>query len=171
MRTLALGLLLTLSCTAASAAPDAGATATGPAQAHGNLFGDPFLQATAGLPGCPPPLGPDITPEDVRREAHVRAQHGTSCFRSGRCRLPNSYLYDAEIVPRVVQFIREDGRFAGTSVWVLGERRIVTLSGCVASPAQAQALVEAVRQVDDVMNVVDLLGVGTQQPPRYPVRP
>ena len=41
----------------------------------------------------------------MRKEAHVRAQHGGSCYRSGRCRLPNSYLYDKEIIPRVRQFI------------------------------------------------------------------
>ena len=89
----------------------------------------------------------------------------------GRCRLPNSYLYDAEIIPRVQRYIQQDGRFDDTSVWVLGERRLVTLMGCVQSQAQADALEKAVWLVDDVMGVINLLQVGTARDGvRYPVR-
>jgi len=138
-------------------------------QERRNVFGDPFLQATSALPGCPAPRPPGFTEEEVRSQAHVRAQHGTSCYRVGRCRLPNSYLYDREIVPRVQQVIRMDGRFDDTSVWVLGERRIVTLMGCVRTREQAQQLEQAVLLVDDVMGVVNLLMVGTKEQPKYPV--
>ena len=93
------------------------------AQERRNAFDDPFVQVTSALPGCAVPRGPGFTEEEVRKEAHVRAQHGTSCYRSGRCRLPNSYLYDKEIIPRVAIYLREDGRFGNTSLWVLGERR------------------------------------------------
>ena len=144
------------------------ATAAG-AQERRNAFDDPFLQVTSALPGCPVPRPPGYTEEEVRKAEHVRAQHGTSCYYSGRCRLPNSYLYDKEIIPRVKQFILRDGRFDDTSVWVLGERRLVTLMGCVRTPAQAEAMEKAVQQVDDVMGVVNLLSVGTQAPPRYAV--
>ncbi len=137
------------------------------AQERRNAFDDPFLQVTSALPGCPVPRPPGYTEEEVRKEEHVRAQHGTSCYHSGRCRLPNSYLYDKEIIPRVKQFILRDGRFDDTSVWVLGERRLVTLMGCVRDPAQAEAMEKAVQQVDDVMGVINLLGVGTQAKPRY----
>jgi hypothetical protein len=137
------------------------------AQGRKNVFGDPFLQVTSALPGCPVPAPPGYTEEEVRNEAHVRAQHGGSCYRSGRCRLPNSYLYDKEIIPRVAQYIRQDGRFNGTSVWVLGERRIVTLMGCVKSKKQADELERAVMLVDDVMGVVNDLGVGSQTKPKY----
>ena len=139
------------------------------AQARRNAFDDPFLQVTAGLPGCPAPRSPGFTEEEVRREAHVRSQHGGSCFRSGRCRLPNSYLYDKEIVPRVQQYIRGDGRFGDTSVWVLGERRLITLMGCVRSKEQAEQLEQAVLLVDDVMGVINHLMVGTRERPKYPV--
>jgi hypothetical protein len=132
-----------------------------------NVFDDPFVQVTAGLPGCPAPRPPGYTAEEVRKEAHVRAQHGTSCFRVGRCRLPNSYLYDKEIVPRVQQTIRMDGRFDDSSVWVLGERRIVTLMGCVRTKEQAEQMEKAVMLVDDVMGVVNYLGVGTRATPKY----
>jgi osmotically-inducible protein OsmY len=138
------------------------------AQERGNLFGDPFVQVTSGLPSCPEPLGPSITQAEVREQAHVRAQHGGSCFRVGRCRLPNSYLYDKEIIPRVAVYIREDGRFANTSVWVLGERRIVTLMGCVQSQDQSEALEKAVMLIDDVIGVANLLSVGTRTAPAYP---
>jgi BON domain len=134
-----------------------------------NHFNDPFRQVTNAMPRCPVPEGPLYTAEEVREVAHVRAQHGGSCYRAGRCRLPNSYLYDAEIIPRVAQYIEQDGRFGNTSVWVLGERRLVTLTGCVQTKEQSEALERAVTLVDDVMGVINLLGVGTEEKPRYPV--
>jgi hypothetical protein len=137
------------------------------AQERSNAFDDPFVQVTAALPGCPPPEGPLYTAQEVREAAHVRAQHGGSCFQSGRCRLPNSYLYDKEIIPRVQQYLRLDGRFKDSSVWLLGERRLVTLMGCAASREQAEAMEKAVWLVDDVMGVINLLMVGTQGEPRY----
>jgi osmotically-inducible protein OsmY len=147
------------------------ACAAAPAQERKNAFDDPFLQVTQALPGCRQPRGPGFTEEEVRKEAHVRAQHGTSCYRVGRCRLPNSYLYDKEIIPRVAQAIRMDGRFDDTAVWVLGERRLVTLMGCVKTREQAEQMEQAVLLVDDVMGVVNYLGVGTSSRPKYQVAP
>lgn len=132
------------------------------AQERSNVFEDPFVQVTSAMADCPVPQAPGMTPEEVRKEAHVRAQHGGSCYRVGRCRLPNSYLYDKEIIPRVAQYLRLDGRFDDTSVWVLGERRLVTLMGCVQSQEQADAMERAAGLVDDVMGVVNYLMVGTQ---------
>ena len=139
------------------------------AQKAGNLFADPFVQATDGMPQCPVPRGPFITEEQARVQQHVRSQHGNSCYRSGRCRLPNSYLYDQEIIPRVRTYLRESGRFDDTSLWVLGERRIVSVYGCVKSKEQAIELERAVTLVDDVMNVVPYLMVGTGGKPPYRV--
>lgn len=102
-----------------------------------NAFNDPFVQVTSAIPQCPVPEGPLYTEAEVRELAHVRSQHGGSCHRVGRCRLPNSYLYDAEIIPRVLRYIQQDGCFDDTSVWVLGERRLVTRKGCVQSQAQS----------------------------------
>lgn len=144
-----------------------GLLATAHAQQRRNAFDDPFLQVTTGMPGCPVPAPPGYTEEEIRNEAHVRSQHGGSCYRAGRCRLPNSYLYDKEIIPRVAQTIRQDGRFADTSLWVLGERRLVTVMGCVRSPEQARELERAVMLVDDVMGVIDFTSVGTQAKSRY----
>ena len=140
------------------------------AQEATNYFNDPFLQVTSALPGCPVPRPPAFTAEDVRKEEHVRSQHGGSCYRVGRCRLPNSYLYDAEIIPRVSQYIKLDGRFDDTSVWVQGERRLVFLKGCVKTREQSEALEKAVWLVDDVMGVVNYLRVG-DEPVRYAPAP
>ena len=71
-------------------------------------------------------------------------------------------MYDQEIIPRVALYIQQDGRFHDTSVWVLGERRLVTLMGCVQSKEQAEALERAVGLVDDVMGVINQLMVGAQ---------
>ena len=64
-----------------------------------NRFNDPFVQVTSGLADCPKQEGPRITGAQMQSESHGRAERGTSCFRSGRCRLPNAYLYDREIIP------------------------------------------------------------------------
>ena len=126
---------------------------------RGNLFQVPFLQATAGMPNCPTQLEPQITREEMRAQSHYRTERGTSCYQAGRCRLPNAYLYDAEIIPRVKKAILADGRFADTSIWLEGQRRWVWLKGCVRSREQAQALEQLVRGLDDVEAVMDELVV------------
>ena len=135
-----------------------------------NVYGDPFVQATSGIAHCPVPEGPMLTAAEARAESHGRVERGTSCYRSGRCRLPNAYLYDRELAPRVAQFIVRAGRFADTSVWVTSQRRWIRLQGCVQSTAQSAALIDAVRGIDDVEAVVDELVVGSEAPPRYRVR-
>jgi hypothetical protein len=134
-------------------------------QQRSNAFHDPFVQVTSAIAACPVPAGPLYTEAEARAAEHVRTQHGTSCYHSGRCRLPNSYLYDVEIIPRVAQYIQRDGRFADTSVWVVGERRLVTLLGCVPSREQAEALEKSVQLVDDVMGVINHLAVPGEAPP------
>src|SRR5664279_600197 len=96
-----------------------------------NPFHDPMLQVTRGLPDCPEPEVPLYTVKEFRALAHERSQRGVSCWLAGRCRLPNGYLYDAEIIPRVEIAVNERGRYGDTSVWALGQRRRVWLRGCV----------------------------------------
>lgn len=129
------------------------------AEERKNYFNDPFLQVTSGIADCPVPAGPGITEAQMRTEAHARAERGTRCYESGRCRLPNSYLYDQEIIPRVKKAILADGRFADTSVWAEGQRRWVWLKGCVRTEAQRQALERLVRELDDVESVINQLAV------------
>lgn len=127
-----------------------------------NVFDDPFLQLTSAIPPsvCPTPPGPLLTEAEAKAQAHGRIERGTSCFQSGRCRLPNSYLYDKEIIPRVRQAVAADGRFdATTSVWALGQRRWVWLQGCVRTVDEAAALEALVRQIDDVEAVINELQI------------
>lgn len=151
----------------------AGMTAP-PAQAadgdRSNAFDDPFIQITSALPNCPVPAGPLYSAEQVRAEAHDRAQRGTSCHLAGRCRLANAYLYDKEIIPRVAIAVRADGRYRdSTSLWAYGQRRWVWLQGCVGSVEQARALEATVRLIDDVDGVINQLSVGTAAAPAYEV--
>jgi osmotically-inducible protein OsmY len=141
------------------------------AQERKNYFDDPFQQVTSALPSCAVPRPPGMTESELRDAAHVRAQAGVSCYTSGRCRLPNSYLYDKEIAARMPQYIHRDGRFEDTSLWVLVERRYVYLKGCVRTPEQAEQLEKSVALVDDVMGVINELSVGTSGPPRYATAP
>jgi hypothetical protein len=137
------------------------------AQPRSNVFNDPFVQATSGLPSCPAPEPPGVTEQEARELAHDRAQRGVSCWLAGRCRLANAYLYDAEIAPRVQQALRVDGRFGATSIWATGQRRWVWLQGCVSSAAQAAEAEQLVRRIDDVEGVVNQLMVGTGGKPGY----
>ena len=126
-----------------------------------NFFDDPFQQLNHGLADCPAPPGPLLTEAEARAQAHGRVERGTSCYRAGRCRLPNSYQYDKEIMPRVQKAVDADGRFERTtSVWATGQRRWIGLQGCVSTAEEAQALEALVRGIDDVEGVVNELVVG-----------
>lgn len=149
-----------------------GALAQGPMptdQPRANPFGDPFGAVTADLPGCPVPAPPLYSADEVKKETHWRAERGTSCFRSGRCRLPNAYLYDKEIFPRALQFLKADERFAGSSVWLLVQRRWVFVQGCVASEKQGAEMEAALKLIDDVEAVVGQWKVGPGRPVPYDV--
>ncbi len=132
-----------------------------------NHFSDPFIAITSGLPKCPVPLGPMILASEVAAEAHGRSQRGVSCHLAGRCRLPNAYLYDKEIIPRVKIAVEASGQFGGTSIWAYGQRRWVYLQGCVASRAQSLELTRIVGLIDDVESVVNELMVGSDGVPPY----
>jgi hypothetical protein len=160
-----------LRCALFALALSAFATDLGAADAavRSNVFHDPFLAVTNGLAGCPVPEGPLLTVAEAKAEAHGRSQRGVSCYLSGRCRLSNAYLYDQEIVPRVDKAIHADGRYADTSVWVLGQRRWVFLKGCVKSGAESAALERLVKDIDDVEVVINELSIGTNAKPRYAI--
>jgi hypothetical protein len=134
-----------------------------------NAFDDPFLRVTRALALCPVPEGPLYTVAEARAQAHGRVERGTSCYQSGRCRLPNAYLYDKEIIPRVATFIQRDDRFQDTSLWILGQRRWVYLKGCVSTQAQSDQLEAEVRLIDDVEAVINELMVGVDGTTRYDV--
>lgn len=145
----------------------AAATGANGQEERTNAFGDPFGQATNGMVGCPEPLGPLFSAEQARHEAHWRAERGTSCYLSGRCRLPNAYQYDKEIFPRAIKYLRQSGRFDDTSIWLALERRWVFVRGCVQDEKQGAALEAELRLVDDVEAVVGQWMAGTKGIPPY----
>ena len=132
-----------------------------------NPFDDPFLRATAGRP-CPTPRGPAYTEVQRSQEAHYRVERGTSCWLAGHCKEPNAYRYDATIAEAVVAALRGDAALAGTSIWVIAERRFVYLQGCVADAAQAARAEAVAKAVPDVQVVIPAL-VRPGEAPRYPL--
>jgi hypothetical protein len=101
---------------------------------------DPFAQATSGDEKCPAAKPPVLDEQQMRSQAHSRAERGTSCCLAGTCECGGPYKHDSEINDRVIEAIRADGRFRDTAVWVTTTRGFVSLQGCVRSPAQKSAL-------------------------------
>lgn len=121
---------------------------------------DPFAQAVAGFAACPAVPPPTLTIEQMRTQAHERAERGTSCCLAGTCECGGAYKRDPEINARVAAAIRGDTRFRDTSVWVTTTRKFVTLQGCVRTPAQKRALERLVRRQKDVALVWNETRVG-----------
>ena len=111
---------------------------------------DPFEQATAGFAACGPVPPPTLTLEQMRTQAHERAERGTSCCLAGTCECGGAYKRDPEINARVAAAIRHRARFRDASIWVTTTRKFVTLQGCVRTTAQKRALERLVRSQRDV---------------------
>lgn len=122
---------------------------------------DPFEQATAGFAACPTVPPPTLTLEQMRTQAHQRAERGTSCCLAGTCECGGSYKRDPEINARVAAAIRADARFREASIWVTTTRKFVTLQGCVRTPAQKRTLERLVRRQPDVAIVWNETTVGS----------
>jgi osmotically-inducible protein OsmY len=136
-----------------------------------NWFDTPFGQALDGAPGCPPPEGPMITEDEMRRQAHGRIERGTSCWLAGKCEDSNVYRRDPEIQARVIQALKAETRLARSSIWVTTERRFIALQGCLGDRALRDVAVERVRAVAGVEQVFDQFIVGTKGRPPGPVDP
>jgi hypothetical protein len=121
---------------------------------------DPFAQATAGISGCPAAKPPVLNEQEMRIQAHERAERGTSCCLAGTCECGGAYKRDPEINARVVQAIRNDKRLGNTSIWVTTARKFVTLQGCVRSAAQKQTLERLASRVPNVALVWNEVTVG-----------
>src|SRR5438876_11013622 len=108
---------------------------------------DPFAQATDDYVACPAAKPPVLTEQEMRAQAHSRAERGTSCCLAGTCECGGAYKRDPEINDRVVKAIVGDARFRDTSVWVTTTRKFVTLRGCVRNAAQRRALERLVKSI------------------------
>jgi len=120
---------------------------------------DPFAQATSGMPTCPIVEPRLYTAEQMRTEAHARAERGTRCALEGTCEPGGAYKRDGEINEQVRADTAADKRFADTSVWVTTSRKWVTLKGCVRTKSQQEALVELARHQAYVERVFDELKI------------
>src|ERR1700688_1090819 len=58
---------------------------------------DPFSQATSGDTACPPVKPPVLDEQEMRAQAHSRAERGTSCCLAGTCACGGAYRRDPEI--------------------------------------------------------------------------
>ena len=125
---------------------------------------DPFEQATAGYVGCPEVPAPVLTEQEMRVQAHERAERGTSCCLAGTCECGGAYRRDPEINTRVATAIAADPRFRDSSVWVTTTRKFVTLQGCVHSTRQKQWLEQLVKKQPDVSIVWNETIVGAKAP-------
>ena len=123
---------------------------------------DPFAQATSASEGCPAPKAPVLDEQQMRSQAHSRAERGTSCCLAGTCECGGAYQHDAEINSRVVDAIRADKRFRNTAVWVTTTRGFVTLQGCVRDQALKNALGRMVKRQAGVALVWNETSAGPQ---------
>ena len=135
-----------------------------------NWFDDPFFQVSSALAACPQPEGPMLTFEEQRKEAHWRAERGTSCWLAGACRESNAYRYDKSLAAPVAAALKAvPDAVNNSSVWVTIQRRWVFLEGCASSAALAAQLEDAAKAVPDVETVVPMLRVSAHASSPYPV--
>jgi hypothetical protein len=140
-----------------------------------NRGSDPFFQISSAITPCPAPLGPLETEQGWLGEAHYRIERGNSCWIAGRCRLSNSYLYDAEIaqsVHRRLASIAAPTRWRErTTLWLTLQRRFIYVQGCVAADFDKQKFLSELQQTADVEQVIDQTTAGSGGTPPYPLAP
>jgi hypothetical protein len=149
---------------AAGAALSQALAAPAPAELQ-NWFADPYFAVSSKVAGCPVPLGPLLTRDEMQREAHVRVERGTRCFQEGKCRKANSYQYDAEIAAQLQAALAGSPLLARTSLWVTVERRWIFIQGCVDARAKKAALEKLARRLPDVECVFVDVTTDASQPP------
>lgn len=146
----------------ASAPPTSAFAAPAPDELR-NFGHDPFLHISMAIADCPAPLGPAMRESDWLANAHHRIEKGNHCWLEGRCRLSNSYRYDAEIAEaaqrRLSSIAAEIPWAAQTSLWLTFERRIIVVQGCVAPSFAVAKFLKALGETADVEAVVDQLVV------------
>lgn len=134
-----------------------------------NWFNDPFFQVRSGITQCPVPLGPMITEAERNTEAHYRVERGTSCWMEGKCSKPNSYLYDASIAEALRQRFGNTKDFDRTSLWLIVQRRFVTVQGCVEQAQQGDAIEAMIKTIPDVERIIIQVSSPPYENPSYPL--
>jgi hypothetical protein len=132
----------------------AGADADADGKELRNWFDDPFFVVRSAVAGCPLPLGPLTTGDEMRTQTHNRSERGTRCWQEGRCSRPNSFLYDNDIAAAVRARFAQSKDYRDTSLWVTVQRRIVWVEGCVKPTYRSGQLEQMIRSVTDVELVI-----------------
>ncbi len=135
-----------------------------------NWFNDPFFQITSGVRDCPVPAGPFVSESDRRVQAHRRAEKGTTCWLARECDRPNAYAYDEDIAASLKTALRNDDRFAATSLWVTVQGRIVYIEGCVARASQEAELEAFARSLPHVQQALAIVRSDASVRPPYRLR-
>lgn len=127
-----------------------------------NRGADPFFQISSAIANCPVPLGPLVTEQEWKKESHHRVERGNSCWQDGRCRLSNSYLYDAEIAQSVMHRLNDISRIDAalqwrkeTTLWLTLQHRHIFVQGCVSVDFDRQRFLSELLRTADVEKVVD----------------
>lgn len=135
-----------------------------------NWFNDPFFQIASGMPDCPVPAGPFVSESDRRVQAHRRAEKGTTCWLARECERPNAYAYDEDIAAAFKAALRTHNAFAGTSLWVTVQGRVVYIEGCVARASQEAELEAFARSLPHVQQALAIVRSDASARPPYRLR-
>ncbi len=135
-----------------------------------NWFDDPFFQVSAAVPDCPLPAGPFVDESERRVQAHRRAEKGTTCWLARECERPNAYAYDREIATALQAALRERDPFAGTTLWVTVQGRVVYIEGCAAHASQIAALEAFARALPHVQQAIASVRTDAEARPPYRLR-
>jgi hypothetical protein len=148
----------------------AGAAATGRAQAGEalqNWFDDPFFQISADMPMCPLPAGPYVDEASRRAQTHRRAEKGTTCWLAKECERPNAYAYDKDIAAAFQAAVSGHHPFAGTSLWVMVQGRVVYIEGCAADDAVVAQIEPFARALPYVQQAIAAVRTDPRALPPY----
>lgn len=140
-----------------------------PREERKNRFADPFFQVSAALPNCPEPVGPRITVQEQRVQAHHRAERGTTCWLQGQCERPNAYEYDQVIAEALLKRWASEAPEAQSSLWVTVQGRTVYFEGCVLKPEAVARLESFARSLPHVLQAVAMVSTPAQPKPPYQV--
>jgi hypothetical protein len=160
MRPLDLAPLLALLCSGVAAQP---------ADELRNWFDDPFFQVRSSIADCPLPAGPFVTERERRAQSHRRAEKGTTAWLAGEAQRPQAYAYDQEIAAALRDAFADGRQFAGTSLWVTVQGRVVYVEGCSDRADDATRLEAFVRAWPQVQQAIAIIRTDAAAPPPYRV--
>ena len=135
-----------------------------------NWFDDPFFQITNSINNCPVPAGPFVTERDRRVQAHRRAEKGTTCWLAKECVRPKAYLYDQDIATALQAAVREQPRFANTTLWVTVQGRVVYIEGCASQESDVPRIEAFARSVPHVQQAIAIIRADSSARPPYRLR-